>query len=100
MGRSLEWEHLMENGHLVRKTCSKGGAYSKRGAYWKEGAESNHYGDYKLWNWKGNVQCIFSSVICKFIRGIFLFNMIIWYLFPYLPSLHFKFSYASCLQEG
>ena len=38
----------MENGHLVRKTCSKGGAYSKRGAYWKEGAESNHYGDYKL----------------------------------------------------
>ena len=38
----------MENGHLVRKTCSKGDAYSKRGAYWKEGAESNHYGDYIL----------------------------------------------------
>ena len=48
MGRSLEREHLMGNGHLVRKTCSKGGAYSKRGAYWKEGAELNHYGDYKL----------------------------------------------------
>ena len=48
MGRSLEREHLMGNGHLVRKTCSKGGAYSKRGAYWKEGAESNHYSDYIL----------------------------------------------------
>ena len=37
---------MLEKGHLLTKTPSKGNTYSKGGAYWEEGAKSNHCG---LW---------------------------------------------------